>query len=219
MQSKEQIENFVLAVVRERLGRPDLIGSIPSLDEPRLRAIKADIGFHQTKIKRAQSDYDNELIEGHDLSRVSTAALAMTKYSYGHSRASDFSFIPVGRRRGYILGEQARQRGTLRITQGGRGCTLAWLEAERMLGATIGRQVMEVAKPGESVERRLETLDPLMSWANALSSNLRHLRSTGHDADALAKLQTNAEEQVVAIHASHGWDLPSRSNPRIQPLE
>ncbi|MCM3509569.1 hypothetical protein M3668_02045 [Rothia sp. P100] len=94
-----------------------------------------------------------------------------------------------------------------------------WLEAERMLGATIGRQVMEVAKPGESVERRLETLDPLMSWANALSSNLRHLRSTGHDADALTKLQTNAEEQVVAIHVSHGWDLPSRSNPRIQPLE
>ncbi|WP_237740022.1 hypothetical protein [Serinicoccus marinus] len=78
---------------------------------------------------------------------------------------------------------------------------------------------MEAAKPGDTVERRVANLDPLMSWAHALSSNLRHLRSVGHDAAALAKLQVNAEELVREIHARHGWDLPPRTNLRIQPLD
>lgn len=95
----------------------------------------------------------------------------------------------------------------------------SWLEAERTLGATIALQVMEAARPGDKVDRRVENLDPLMSWAHALSSNLRHFRSVGHDAAALAKLQANAEEHVVAIHARHGWDLPPRTDPRVQPLE
>ncbi len=69
----------------------------------------------------------------------------------------------------------------------------SWLETERTLGTSICRQVMEAAKLGDTVERRLENLDPLMSWAHALSSNLRHARSIGHDAGALAKLQTNAQ--------------------------
>ena len=87
------------------------------------------------------------------------------------------------------------------------------------MGATIGRQVMEAAKPGDSVERRVANLDPLISWAHALSSNLRYFRSIGHDAAGLAKLQANAEEHARDIHARHGWDLPSRSNPGIQLLE
>ncbi|GAA4765719.1 hypothetical protein [Citricoccus nitrophenolicus] len=44
-----------------------------------------------------------------------------------------------------------------------------WLDTERALGSTIGRQVMEAAKPGDTVERRLENLEPLMTWAHALS--------------------------------------------------
>lgn len=94
----------------------------------------------------------------------------------------------------------------------------SWMEAERTLGATIARQVMEAAKPGDTVERRVANLDPPMSWAHALSSNLRYLRSAGYDADALAKLQANTEEHVKDIHACHGWDLPPRTNLRIQPL-
>src|SRR5699024_12267153 len=92
-------------------------------------------------------------------------------------------------------------------------------EAERTLGVTIVSQVMEAAKLGGTVDRRVANLDPLMSWAHALSSNLRHLRSVGHDAAALAKLQVNAEELVREIHARHGWDLPPRTNLRIQPLD
>lgn len=52
----------------------------------------------------------------------------------------------------------------------------SWLETERTLGTTICRQVMEAAKLGDTVERRLENLDPLMSRAHALSNNLRHAR-------------------------------------------
>lgn len=95
----------------------------------------------------------------------------------------------------------------------------SWLEAERTLGSTIGRQVMETAKPGDTVDQRVKNLDPLMSWAHALSSNLRHFRSIGHDAGLLGKLQANAEEHVKALHARHGWDMPPSSNPRLRPLD
>ncbi|MEV8158107.1 hypothetical protein [Kocuria salsicia] len=95
----------------------------------------------------------------------------------------------------------------------------SWLEAERTLGATIGRQVMEAAKPGDTVDQRVNNLEPLMSWAHALSNNLRHFRSIGHNVDALAKLQDNAEQHVVAIHERHGWELPPSTNPRVQPLD
>lgn len=43
----------------------------------------------------------------------------------------------------------------------------AWLEAERVVGATIGRQVMDAAKPSDRVEQRVNNLAPLMDWAHA----------------------------------------------------
>lgn len=70
MRSRAQIDDFVLHIVRERLSRPDLAGLIPSADEPRLKAIEAQIGVHEAKIKRAQRDYDAEIIEGYDLKRT-----------------------------------------------------------------------------------------------------------------------------------------------------
>jgi len=94
----------------------------------------------------------------------------------------------------------------------------AWLEAERVLGVTIGRQVMEAAKPGDTIERRLENLDPLMSWAQALSGNLRRFRSVGLDVEALSKLHAHADDLVKTLHARHGWDLPPQRNPRLEPL-
>ncbi|WP_255316735.1 hypothetical protein [Nesterenkonia sp. Act20] len=93
-----------------------------------------------------------------------------------------------------------------------------WLEAERVLGATIGRQVMEVAKPGDTVERHLKNLDPVMSWAQALSGNLRHFRSVGFEGRVLLRLRTHAADAVQKLHARHGWDLPPDSNPRLHPL-
>ena len=94
-----------------------------------------------------------------------------------------------------------------------------WLEMERTLGATLARQVMEAAKPGDTVDKRLSNLDPLMRWAQALSSNLRRFRSIGHEAQALSKLQAHAEDLVVTVHERHGWDLPSRTEAGVEPLD
>lgn len=69
MRSRAQIDEFVLLAIRERLGRPDLVDTIPSSDEPRLQEIKAQISVHRANVMRAQSDYDDKIIKGHDLKR------------------------------------------------------------------------------------------------------------------------------------------------------
>jgi hypothetical protein len=94
----------------------------------------------------------------------------------------------------------------------------SWLDAERTLGATIGRQVMEVSEQGDSVEQRVKNLELLTSWAQVLSNNLRLFRSTGHNASVLAELRSNAEALVRSIHERHGWELPPSTNPRVRPL-
>lgn len=94
-----------------------------------------------------------------------------------------------------------------------------WLEAERVLGASIARQVMEAAKPGDSVDQRLNNLDPFISWAQALSQNLRLFRRKGYDKQALSKLQANATGLTKTIHERHGWELPPTSNPRLSSLD
>ena len=95
----------------------------------------------------------------------------------------------------------------------------SWLEAERVLGATIAREVMETARPGESAEQRLKILDLHITWAQALSQNLRLFRNNGYDKEALSKLRANALGLVEEIHGRHGWEMPPASNPRLSPLE
>lgn len=68
--SRPYIDEYVLQIIRERLARPDLRDVIPSRDEPRMMAIQAEIAEHQGRIKRAQHDYDEQLIEAFDLKRV-----------------------------------------------------------------------------------------------------------------------------------------------------
>lgn len=94
-----------------------------------------------------------------------------------------------------------------------------WLEAERALGATLGREVMDAARPDDSVEQRLNNLMPMMSWAQALSQNLRCFRSVGHDRQALSALETNAATLIRDVHARHGWDLPPSTNPHLEVLD
>lgn len=70
MRSRELIDDWVLRLVRERLSRPDLADAIPTGDEPRLQAIAAEIGTRQGRIKRAQAEWDDDIIEGFDLKRI-----------------------------------------------------------------------------------------------------------------------------------------------------
>jgi hypothetical protein len=94
-----------------------------------------------------------------------------------------------------------------------------WLEAERALGAVLGRQVMEAAQPGDTVDERLANLSPYQRWAQVLSQNLRRFRMVGFDAEAVAKLQASAEGQIKAISAKHGWELPPTTIPGVSPIE
>ncbi|MGM0928824.1 MAG: recombinase family protein [Actinomycetota bacterium] len=70
VRSREQIDDVVVETVRRRLALPELNDLLPSADEPRLREIQEEINEHRGKIRRAQRDYDEELIEGFDLKRV-----------------------------------------------------------------------------------------------------------------------------------------------------
>jgi hypothetical protein len=91
----------------------------------------------------------------------------------------------------------------------------AWLESERILGATYGRQVAEAARPGDGIEERVNNLDPLMTWAQALSQNLRYFRAHGHNESAIKKLEMNATRMIKQLHDRNGWRLPPTANPRI----
>ncbi|WP_442545187.1 recombinase family protein [Arthrobacter sp. KN11-1C] len=70
IRSRSQVDGFVLRIARERLSRLDLLDAVPLADEPRLRDIQLRILEHQGRIKRAQHDYDAEIIEGMDLKRI-----------------------------------------------------------------------------------------------------------------------------------------------------
>lgn len=94
-----------------------------------------------------------------------------------------------------------------------------WLEAERALGAVLGRQVMEASQAADTVDERLAKLEPYQRWAQVLSQNLRRFRMVGFDADAVARLRASAESQIRAISAKHGWEVPSTHIPGLSPIE
>lgn len=94
-----------------------------------------------------------------------------------------------------------------------------WLDTERVLGAVLGRQVMEqLARRSVSVDERLAILDPYQRWALVLSQNLRHFRKVGFDARAVRELHASAKSQIKAICETHGWPLPAQGIPGVEPL-
>lgn len=92
-----------------------------------------------------------------------------------------------------------------------------WLEAERQYGAAVARQVMDRARPDDTVDRRLASLDPYMKWAQLLSQNLRLFRRDGYNETAARKLREHIEQQTVQLYAKNGWEQPDRSG--FEPLE
>lgn len=93
-----------------------------------------------------------------------------------------------------------------------------WLEAERALGATLGRQVMAHAQPRDSIDRRFEILEPYQRWAQVLGSNLRRFRVTGHDASALVVLREYADSQTRQVCQAQGWPVPTKLAPGVRTL-
>ncbi len=76
LRSREQVDTYVLTAVRARLGRDDLADLLPDRDEPRLAEIRTLIEKQEARIRRAQRDYDDEIIEGRDLKRIRSKAEA-----------------------------------------------------------------------------------------------------------------------------------------------
>ena len=68
--SRDKIDKYVLDVVRLRLSQPDLTDTLPVKDEQERREIEAQINAHRARIRRAEADYDDEIITGRDLKRI-----------------------------------------------------------------------------------------------------------------------------------------------------
>lgn len=94
-----------------------------------------------------------------------------------------------------------------------------WLEAERVLGTTLGRQVMEQTRSRATMDERLADLHPYQQWAQVLSHNLRRFRAKGFDADAVEQLHASAMDRIRDVHLRHGWDLPPTTIPGVRPIE
>jgi hypothetical protein len=94
----------------------------------------------------------------------------------------------------------------------------SWLEAERALGATLGRQVIERSTAVDSVDERLRVIDPYQRWAQVLSQNLRHFRSKGYDEAAASELRDHATEQQKRVCEANGWELPPKTIPGLRAL-
>lgn len=64
------VDDFVLAVIRARLGRDDLADLLPTADDDEVDAIDDELAELRAKLARVQADYDEELIEARDLKRA-----------------------------------------------------------------------------------------------------------------------------------------------------
>ena len=91
-----------------------------------------------------------------------------------------------------------------------------WLEAERVLGTTLGRQVMERASPQDTVDDRLAILDPYQRWAQLFGHNLRHFRNEWYNADTVWELRGHASDEVRRVCDANGWPLPPTTIPGLR---
>ena len=77
VRSGPAIDDFVTEVISARLAMKDAVKKILTpVDSAQTKSIDASISDLRAKISRAQHDYDEEIIEGHDLKRVRDAAEA-----------------------------------------------------------------------------------------------------------------------------------------------
>ena len=86
-----------------------------------------------------------------------------------------------------------------------------WLAEEHALGVAFGREVMEQARPTDTVEERVEKMGQYAAWAVALSSNLRFLRRRGYRPSKLRFLRDHAREVRASLYQRNSWgEMPTR---------
>jgi DNA invertase Pin-like site-specific DNA recombinase len=64
VRSAVPVDAFVLAVLRERLGRPDLAGLLTVPKSPKAKAAAAEIRALRGRLAKTEADYDADLIDG-----------------------------------------------------------------------------------------------------------------------------------------------------------
>lgn len=74
---RDKVDKYVLAVIRARLGRPDLKNLLEKDASPRLREIEDKLRECRGRIERARDDYRHELIDGELYSDVKAEQDAM----------------------------------------------------------------------------------------------------------------------------------------------
>jgi DNA invertase Pin-like site-specific DNA recombinase len=62
--SRADVDNFVLRLVRARLGRPDLATLLPAADSEQAQRLGAEVQRLRARLLRIEEDYDAELIDG-----------------------------------------------------------------------------------------------------------------------------------------------------------
>ena len=100
--SREVIDDYVRAVVVERLKRKDLNRRKKQLDPQAQDAFSQRIAEQRARIARAEHDYDAEIIEGADLARIRKAARAEIQRLEAERLASGTGVVL-----GYILGVES----------------------------------------------------------------------------------------------------------------
>lgn len=74
--SRKNIDNYVLDVVRLRLQQSDVAELVPSENDPEKQRLDKEIADQRARVRRAEADYDEELIEARDLKRIRDKATA-----------------------------------------------------------------------------------------------------------------------------------------------
>lgn len=64
------VDNYVLDVIRTRLAAPDLATLLPKAEAEEVTALDSEIDALQGRVRRAEVEYDDELITARDLKRV-----------------------------------------------------------------------------------------------------------------------------------------------------
>lgn len=70
MRSREQVDAFVVEIIRRRLALPDLHDLLPSEDDDRIQEIKQEISTHLARITRAERDYNSDDEDGRITARM-----------------------------------------------------------------------------------------------------------------------------------------------------
>jgi len=89
--TQEPVDAFVRAVMRARLGRPDLAGLLAEVEDPEVKKLAGEVNRLRRRLIKIDDDYDADLIDGRRFQTATEkarAALATAEAALGRSNAN-----------------------------------------------------------------------------------------------------------------------------------